>query len=335
MKRLKVFKDEDAKELYDSGLAIEPTNVYRVYGDLQDFEVEPLQCSKVKLTFNLSKPGYERISISGSGLDELNVLEDLKPISGLDGLFAIRIDDKFIDLQNDLTTRTLVSQPPVILEEIVYQFKKAGKHTIEYYIAPEYGGQVPPIMCSLLGNGEHKGFPFTTNMSDIKIKFTDVRTIGTSSFGLSSEIISSIDGNFEEIGPNAFAGTGIKKLKIGRECQDIKKSAFSMCNNLTSAVLFNDFNYISSEGKKGQGVIVITKNIFDGAFAACENLSKVVIGSNVIINPEYQPQPGIATRITKIVICDYVFYGCQKLTDVELSNIVTEIGKGKLMECTN
>ena len=168
----------------------------------------------------------------------------------------------------------------------------------------------------------------------------------------------------ETIRPQAFAGSGLTKVKVSDKVTDIAYKAFTNCGSLTSVTLPKNLKSIShqafySDSKLSDIRLPSTlESIGEIAFSYCsltsvdldDSLKSIEYGA-FIRNPltavtvpdsvEYLgPSAFSSTDITKAVIGDSVkelsystFYGCEKLTSVTLGSGVQSIGSNCFTDC--
>ena len=150
------------------------------------------------------------------------------------------------------------------------------------------------------------------------------------------------DYNTVYIGPNAFAdNTSLKKVVIPEGVTEIQANAFSGCTNLETVVLPETLCYI-----------------YQNAFRDCPNLKEVKLPEGVVYvgfaaydgsgtgtfygsAAEYGPQVFSDSGFDKIVLpagsdisADYMFDGAA-LSEIELPEDLTTIGKGAFVNCHN
>ena len=168
----------------------------------------------------------------------------------------------------------------------------------------------------------------------------------------------------ETIRPQAFAGSGLTKVKVSDKVTDIAYKAFTNCGSLTSVTLPKNLKSIShqafySDSKLSDIRLPSTlESIGEIASSYCsltsvdldDSLKSIEYGA-FIRNPltavtvpdsvEYLgPSAFSSTDITKAVIGDSVkelsystFYGCEKLTSVTLGSGVQSIGSNCFTDC--
>ena len=168
----------------------------------------------------------------------------------------------------------------------------------------------------------------------------------------------------ETIRPQAFAGSGLTKVKVSDKVTDIAYKAFTNCGSLTSVTLPKNLKSIShqafySDSKLSDIRLPSTlESIGEIAFSYCsltsvdldDSLKSIEYGA-FIRNPltavtvpdsvEYLgPSAFSSTDITKAEIGDSVkelsystFYGCEKLTSVTLGSGVQSIGSNCFTDC--
>lgn len=117
--------------------------------------------------------------------------------------------------------------------------------------------------------------------------------------------VITIDGEerkVTEIGSRAFCGTKILSVKIGKNVKYIKSHAFSYSTVATAII-----------GAESETTLYLNSYVF----YACDNLTSVVFGDNVV---------GIG---------DQTFQNCPALTSVVLGKKLTSIGVSSFFDCKN
>lgn len=126
------------------------------------------------------------------------------------------------------------------------------------------------------------------------------------------------------IGTSVFSGTEIKSIVIPDTVKEIKDYAFYNCKNLTSITLSKNLEILGT-------------NVFN----LCRSLESIEIPSSVKDLGTYTfsasglksitiPESKTLTKISY-----YVFFQCQKLTEVTLPSTVTLIEKNAISDCPN
>lgn len=131
----------------------------------------------------------------------------------------------------------------------------------------------------------------------------------------------------------------------GKEFQvtDIYKYAFYGCDKISSINISDGITTIGKyafNGCSGLNSITIPKSVINiegyNVFAECSNLSSVAIfspsiGYNWFSGNEYIKSLHIGSTVNKIE--NYAFWGCVALTEISLSDGLTEIGEGAFGGC--
>lgn len=168
----------------------------------------------------------------------------------------------------------------------------------------------------------------------------------------------------ETIRPQAFAGSGLTKVKVSDKVTDIAYKAFINCGSLTSVTLPKNLKSISHQAFYSDSNLSdiqlpsTLESIGEIAFSYCslasvdlDNSLKSIEYGAFMRNPltavtvpdsvEYLgPSAFSSTDITKAEIGDSVkelsystFYGCEKLTSVTLGSGVQSIGSNCFTDC--
>ncbi len=131
------------------------------------------------------------------------------------------------------------------------------------------------------------------------------------------------------INSRAFAGcSSFNSISIPESVTNICGYAFLGCANLTSVEIPNNVT-----------------NIDNDAFQECNVLTSVTINSNSIVSKSYTSSSNFKTifgqQVTEYIIGNDVtsiggcaFYGCTKLSSIEIPNSVTSIGSSAFKGCT-
>lgn len=119
--------------------------------------------------------------------------------------------------------------------------------------------------------------------------------------GISNNLESIIiPDSVTKIGNNAFAGTGLKKIRISGSITSIGYKAFASCRNLTHVVILNP-----------------VVDVYGGGFNNCENLKAVYIDSDALLHCE----PYLINRDFNLEALIFVGQG------VNITNNVDEIDR--------
>ncbi len=127
--------------------------------------------------------------------------------------------------------------------------------------------------------------------------------------------------SIKQIGPGAFADTGLTKINITEGVEFVEKGLFCRCGKLTSVTIPNSVKTIGADAFRGcsslQSITIPDSVISIGeeAFHGCANLKKIVI-------PE-----GVAS------IEGETFMGCSKLQSITIPESITSVGDFAFCEC--
>ena len=139
----------------------------------------------------------------------------------------------------------------------------------------------------------------------------------------------SFECGIEEISSNAFYGcTSLGRVSIPSSVNAINSGAFSGCYNLSSITIPSNVTSISStafEGCTWLTSVTINSNFIMCNYDSSKSL-KDVFGSQVL---HYY----IGRNVTKIGAC--AFYGCSRMSSVEINSSIEEIGFKAFYNCSN
>lgn len=170
------------------------------------------------------------------------------------------------------------------------------------------------------------------------------------------------------IGNRAFANSNISDISFNESLSSIGEEAFSSCSSLrVSLMLPESLSTLESQAFNSSGLLGVTVNgdgnlvIGPEAFASCNSLSNVTIGSgvksidnNAFAHSDVQTltfEEGVVsignyaftyTNITELDIPDslrsigsHAFFGCDGLTELTIPNGVTTLGDRAFEGCDN
>ena len=153
--------------------------------------------SSVLLTFTLSEPSNERISISGN----LSPFGGSSNADGLSNVKQIIIDGNVIDMTNDITKENVLNVYGIVIDGYFYNFTTSGEHTIEYILK---NSSIDEGMCAIIGSCEYQGLTFDSKMTDIAVILNNIIALNTMCFALSSISNINIPLGVTTIGNKAF-----------------------------------------------------------------------------------------------------------------------------------
>ena len=125
-----------------------------------------------------------------------------------------------------------------------------------------------------------------------------------------------------EIEKDAFKGSSVTEITIGKNVTKIGDNAFTNCKSLTKVTFTGNIKSIGKQAFKGctsLKTVTIGKkvtSIGNEAFSGCTKLSKLTIGASVT------------------TIGNKAFYGCKALKSVTIPAKVTQIGKSAFAKCS-
>ena len=174
---------------------------------------------------------------------------------------------------------------------------------------------------------------------------------------LSSVTITSAD----NITDNAFYGcTSIKNITLPQTMTSIGASAFKNCTGLTSIAIpssvtsIGDSAFYGCTGFRSFTVPATVNSIGASAFGGCSNLQNITLpfvgnsadtsekywfgyifgATSYSHNASYVPASLSTVSITNATkIASYAFYGCNKITDLSISDATSTIGIGAFNSC--
>lgn len=160
------------------------------------------------------------------------------------------------------------------------------------------------------------------------------------------------------IGDNAFYGChNLTELSLPDCLETIGANAFTYCDSLTELHLPDTLSEIGSQAFcycDGLEQIAIPSNVHyigGGAFSCCEKLTDLSLaegnhaysmidhalyssdGKTLYCYPSGREEQSFVMPEQVTEVGDYAFYGCDSLTDIQLSNRVSSIGKGAFFAC--
>ena len=181
-------------------------------------------------------------------------------------------------------------------------------------------------------------FSWCSGLTAIEIP-SSVTSIGNYAFARCTNLSQLVIGNGQEtltIQSNTFSGCPITTLYLGRNVNDdvnfksletltigssvtsIGESAFARCTNLSQLVIGN-----------GQETLTIQSNTFSGC-----PITTLYLGRNVNDDVNFKSLETLTIGSSVTSIGDEAFYGCSKLTAVEIPNSVTSIGERAFYGCS-
>lgn len=182
----------------------------------------------------------------------------------------------------------------------------------------------------------------------LDVKFPEKLQVIPSSAFLSTNIYNlTIPGNIKVIETHAFDNCDVLRyVKLGQGVNDIKASAFSGCNNLTSIIFPESLLSIGDHAFAGCGFKKITNlpynlsYIGQGAFRICQNLTEIIIPDNVVsIGDRLFEDCG---NLSKVILSESLteihartFCNCKSLQTIEIPNLVMRLGDQCFLNCEN
>lgn len=188
--------------------------------------------------------------------------------------------------------------------------------------------------------------------ADCKVYLGDVKLYPTTFPGrwlatYTGGTTSSADCNASSsITQNQISKNNLVSVEIGECTKIIDRQAFANYTTLSSVTFSNSVTTINSMAFSGC-TSLRTLDIPDSvtatteccAFAHCEHLTDVKVGTGVTILPEYffgecYDLTGVTLTDSLITLGRSVFYNCRSLTGITIPNSVTSIGQETFYHCT-
>ena len=204
-KHLKKFDTHTEYETYIEGENVILPNV-SYCDDNKDVHYNPIPPkATVRLTFTVSEPSRERISIAG----DLSTFGGSTDADGLSKVETMRVDGVEVDMETAVTKENNLDMYGVVIDGYFYDFTESGQHTIEYILNDM---TVNEGICCAIGNFTYQGLPFTSKISNASVKI-----------------------NADEIEGFSFAySSSIESVTIGNSVTSIGDGAFYNCSSLAS-----------------------------------------------------------------------------------------------------
>lgn len=129
------------------------------------------------------------------------------------------------------------------------------------------------------------------------------------------------DSTIKNISPYAFAGTNITGIDIPITVESIGVGAFVDCKKISVIGVKNNPHFYSNTdaGSNGDGILYQVNDDGTTSLLFCP----VNTYKKVTVSPE------------TVTVCDYSFYGCSYLPNVEIPEKVSTIGTGAFMGCSS
>ena len=276
-KYLKKFGTHTEYETYIEGENVILPNV-SYCDDNKDVHYNPIPPkATVRLTFTVSEPSKERISIAG----DLSPLGGSTDADGLSKVETMRVDGVEVDMETAVTKENIVDMYGVVIDGYFYNFTESGQHTIEYILNDM---TVNEGICCTIGNFTYQRLPFTSKISNASVEINADEIEGFS-FGYSSSIESVTIGNsVTSIGERAFSDcSGLTEVTILDSVTSIGRGAFQKCSSLTSVTIPDSVTSIGDDAFSECFVLTgITipsgvTSIGDKAFYDCGRLTSITI----------------------------------------------------------
>ena len=227
-KYLKKFDTHTEYETYIEGENVILPNV-SYCDDNKDVHYNPIPPkATVRLTFTVSKPSRERISIAG----DLSAFGGSTDADGLSKVETMRVDGVEVDMETAVTKENILDMYGVVIDGYFYNFTESGQHTIEYILNDM---TVNEGICCAIGNFTYQGLPFTSEISNASVKINADEIEGFS-FANSPSIESVTIGNsVTSIGDYAFYNcSSLASITIPSGVTSIGYYAFYNCSSLAS-----------------------------------------------------------------------------------------------------
>ena len=280
-KYLKLFENHTQYEEYkNSGTMVLP-NVSHCKQEVEVHYNPILPKATVRLTFTVSEPSKERISIAGN----LSPLGGSTDADGLSKVETMRVDGAEVDMETAVARENIIDAYGMHIDGYFYNFTESGQHTIEYVLSDMV---VNEGICCTIGNFTYQGLPFTSKISNASVEI-NADEIDGFSFGYSTSIESvTIGGGVTNIGRSSFAYcSGLTSVTIGSGVTSIGYTAFYECSGLSSITIPNSVTSIGDGAFfKCSGLTSVTipnsvTSIANEAFGNCGSLTSVIIGNSV------------------------------------------------------
>ena len=274
-KHLKKFDTHTEYETYIEGENVILPNV-SYCDDNKDVHYNPIPPkATVRLTFTVSEPSRERISIAG----DLSAFGGSTDADGLSKVETMRVDGVEVDMETAVTKENILDMYGVVIDGYFYNFTESGQHTIEYILNDM---TVNEGICCAIGNFTYQGLPFTSEISNASVKINADEIEGFS-FANSPSIESVTIGNsVTSIGDGAFYNcSSLASITIPSGVTSIGRYAFQNCTGLTSITIpdsvtsIGDYAFSDCHGFTSITIPSGVTSIGDYAFYNCRSLASI------------------------------------------------------------
>ena len=292
--------------------------------------------SSIKISFNLSSPGLERISIYGN----FSIIQGSTNADGLSNVKLLKIDNQIIDIENDLIKNIAFTFWGITINAYYYNFTSSGAHTIEYILKSPV---ITEGTCSGLGDNTFiQGSPgfmghnstvvyFPSNMTNLSAIISGVKKIDKFGFLLSNLEDVYISNELCEISGGAFTSNLLNSIYIPANVKTINIGGFMGSLNIESIIVDSN-NTVYDSRDNCNAIIETATNIL---IAGCKNTiipnSVTSIGQGAFY--QIYDLTNIIIPNSVEYIGDDAFYGCIFLESITIPNSIKEIGESTFNGC--